>query len=112
MAARPTAGARRGHHPGVQLSRLGWLNGSVKAMRRVNMHEAKTHLSRLVEEAAAGSPFVICKGGRPMVRVIPLDDGAQDVPKRRLGLLAGECEVPDDFDRLGADAIADLFEGR
>ena len=44
-------------------------------MRQVNMHEAKTHLSRLVEEAAAGEPFGICKAGRPMVRVTRLDDG-------------------------------------
>ena len=44
-------------------------------MRQVNMHEAKTHLSRLVEEAAAGEPFLICKAGRPMVRVSPLQEG-------------------------------------
>lgn len=81
-------------------------------MRQVNMHEAKTHLSRLVEEAAAGQPFVICKAGRPLVRVTLLDaaDGAQ-APLRRLGLLAGQCQVPDDFDQLAAAAIADLFEG-
>jgi prevent-host-death family protein len=81
-------------------------------MRQVNMHEAKTHLSRLVEEAAAGSVFVICKAGRPMVRVVPLDGGDMaTTPRRRLGLLAGQCQVPDDFDQLGAADIADLFEG-
>ncbi len=81
-------------------------------MRQVNMHEAKTHLSRLVEEAAAGSSFVICKAGKPMVRVIPLDDSNTAAPpRRRLGLLAGQCQVPDDFDQLGASEIADLFEG-
>jgi prevent-host-death family protein len=81
-------------------------------MRQVNMHEAKTHLSRLVEEAAAGSSFVICKAGKPMVRVIPLDDANTAAPpRRRLGLLAGQCQVPDDFDQLGASEIADLFEG-
>ena len=76
------------------------------------MHEAKTHLSRLVEQAAAGEPFVICKAGRPMVRVTPLDqsDGAT-APIRRLGLLEGQCQVPDDFDQIGAEQIADLFEG-
>jgi antitoxin (DNA-binding transcriptional repressor) of toxin-antitoxin stability system len=67
-------------------------------MRRVNMHEAKTHLSRLVEEAAAGEPFLICKAGRQ--------------PRRRLGLLAGQCQVPDDFDRIAADETADLIERR
>jgi prevent-host-death family protein len=80
-------------------------------MRQVNMHEAKTHLSRLVEEAAAGESFVICKAGRPMVRVTALDD-ASSMPaqRRRLGLLQGQCEVPDDFDRMAAGEIADLFE--
>ena len=81
-------------------------------VRSVNMHEAKTHLSRLVEEAAAGQPFMICKAGRPMVRVTPIDgDVDGPLPKRRLGLLAGQCEVPDDFDQLVAAEIADWFEG-
>ena len=82
-------------------------------MRQVNMHEAKTHLSRLVEEAAAGAPFGICKAGRPMVRVTPLaEGGGAAAPRRRLGLLAGQCQVPDDFDQMMAAEIADLFEGR
>jgi len=79
-------------------------------MRQVNMHEAKTHLSRLVEEAAAGEAFVICKAGKPMVRVTPLDDPAHQ--PRRLGLLRGHCQVPDDFDQLAVAEITDLFEGR
>jgi len=82
-------------------------------MRQVNMHEAKTHLSRLVEEAAAGAPFVICKAGRPMVCVTPLEAGnSPPVPLGRLGLLAGQCQVPDDFDQMAASEIADLFDGR
>ena len=81
-------------------------------MRKVNMQEAKTHLSRLVEEAAAGESFVICKAGRPMVRVTPLNEaGTAAAPLRRLGLLVGQCQVPDDFDQLAAAEIADLFEG-
>ena len=81
-------------------------------MRQVNMHEAITHLSRLVEEAAAGESFVICKAGRPMVRVTPLNEaGTAAAPLRRLGLLVGQCQVPDDFDQLAAAEIADLFEG-
>ncbi|MCT0224007.1 type II toxin-antitoxin system Phd/YefM family antitoxin [Synechococcus sp. CS-1328] len=81
-------------------------------MRQVNMHEAKTHLSRLVEEAAAGESFVICKAGRPMVRVTPLDEGtAAPAQPRRLGLLRGQCTVPDDFDQMAAGELADLFEG-
>ena len=81
-------------------------------MRQVNMDEATTHLSRLVDEAAAGSPFVICKAGRPMVRVIPLHTDNQATVPRRLGLLEGQCQVPDDFDQMAAEAIADLFEAR
>jgi prevent-host-death family protein len=88
------------------------LDPAVVAMRQVNMHEAKTHLSRLVEEAAAGEAFVICKAGRPMVRVTALDDASHAAPeRRRLGLLRGQCELPDDFDRMAAGTIADLFEG-
>ena len=76
------------------------------------MHEAKTHLSRLVDEAAAGQPFVICKAGKPMVRVTPLTQSTEATPvPSRLGMLRGQVSVPDDFDRMGQEAIADLFEG-
>ncbi len=80
-------------------------------MKTVNIQEAKTHLSRLVEEAAAGEPFVIAKAGRPMVRVVPLDQDESGL-ERRLGFMEGLIQVPDDFDRLGADQIAEAFEGR
>jgi prevent-host-death family protein len=81
-------------------------------MRKVNMHEAKTHLSRLVEAAAAGDAFLICKAGKPLVRVTSIESSEATEPlQRRLGLLEGQCSVPDDFDRLGSDALADLFEG-
>lgn len=79
-------------------------------MQTVNIHEAKTHLSRLVEQAARGEPFVIAKAGKPLVKVIPLDASAAE-PVRRLGFLAGEISVPDDFDRMGADEIERLFGG-
>jgi prevent-host-death family protein len=75
-------------------------------MVTVNIHEAKTHLSKLVERAARGEPFVIAKAGKPLVRVSALDPPAEP---RRLGFLAGEIEVPDDFDTMGADEIAALF---
>jgi len=80
-------------------------------MKTVNIHEAKTHLSRLVDEAARGDSFVIAKAGKPMVKVMALR--APD-PKRvkRLGFLAGEIEVPDDFDEMGAKEIAELFGDR
>ena len=77
-------------------------------MRIVNIHEAKTHLSRLVEEAAKGEPFVIAKAGKPLVKVMPLEApvGAE---VRRLGFMAGEIAVPDDFDRMGGAEIQQMF---
>jgi prevent-host-death family protein len=77
-------------------------------MRTVNMHEAKTHLSRLVERAAKGEGFIIARAGKPLVKVVPLDARDAAVP-RRLGFLAGEIAVPDDFDRMGQDEIERQF---
>jgi prevent-host-death family protein len=79
-------------------------------MRTVNIHEAKTHLSRLVDQAAKGEPFVIAKAGKPMVKVVALDAPPKK-PVRRLGFLKGQFTIPDDFDRMGEDEIARLFEG-
>lgn len=77
-------------------------------MKSVNIHEAKTHLSRLVDAAASGEPFVICKAGKPLVKVVPLDaPGPGEM--RRLGFMEGEFTVPEDFDRMGADEIERLF---
>ena len=80
-------------------------------MQTVNIHEAKTHLSRLVDEAAKGKVFIIAKAGKPMVKVLPLSDGVVDGTER-LGFMSGEITVPDDFDSLGATEIAILFEGK
>lgn len=78
-------------------------------MHSINIHEAKTQLSRLVEEAAAGEAFIIAKAGKPMVKVVPLSAG--DLPGRnRIGFMTGEVRVPDDFDTMGGDGIAALFE--
>lgn len=77
-------------------------------MRTVNMHEAKTHLSRLVEEAANGESFIIAKAGKPLVKVVPIDAPAAP---RRFGFLAGQFTVPDDFDRMFEDEIVKMFEG-
>ncbi len=79
-------------------------------MRTVNIHEAKTHLSRLIEEAVEGEPFIIAKAGKPLVKVQALS-GKDTEAGRRLGFLAGEIDVPDDFDRLGEAPIERLFEG-
>ena len=78
-------------------------------MQTVNIHEAKTHLSRLVDEAAKGNAFIIAKSGKPMVKVLPLADGVINGTER-LGFMSGEIAVPDDFDSLGATEIVMLFE--
>jgi prevent-host-death family protein len=79
-------------------------------MKTVNIHEAKTELSKLIEEAAKGEPFVIAKAGKPLVKVTALDapTGAQI---RRLGFMEGQISVPDDFDRMGGDEIEAMFGG-
>jgi prevent-host-death family protein len=79
-------------------------------MQTINIHEAKIHLSRLVEEAAKGESFIISKGGKPLVKVSALDAPVV-VPTRRLGFLSGEISVPDDFDRMGNQEIVQLFGG-
>ena len=79
-------------------------------MLTVNIHEAKTHLSRLVQRAAEGEPFVIAKAGKPLVKVTALDTPAAG-QVRRLGFMAGEIAVPDDFDRMGRAEIEELFRG-
>ena len=75
-------------------------------MVTVNIHEAKTQLSKLVDQAVKGEVFVIAKAGKPLVKVTALDAPAAP---RRLGFLAGEIAVPDDFDRMGESEIAALF---
>ncbi len=79
-------------------------------MKTIGIHAAKTHLSRLVEQAAAGEPFLIAKGGKVMVKVIPICQ-ADERPLKRLGFMAGELRVPDDFDRMGSEELARNFEG-
>jgi prevent-host-death family protein len=77
-------------------------------MKTVNIHEAKTHLSRLVEEASKGESFVIAKAGKPVAKVTAINApvGAQ---VRRLGFMAGQISVPDDFDRMGSKEIEEMF---
>lgn len=79
-------------------------------MLTVNIHEAKTHLSRLVEQAAKGEPFIIAKAGRPLVKVMALDAPGAGQTKR-LGFLTGHITVPDDFDRMGSAEIESMFGG-
>jgi prevent-host-death family protein len=74
----------------------------------INIHEAKTHLSRLVELAAKGESFIIAKAGKPMVKVIALD-APETNEMKRLGFMTGYITIPDDFDRMGEKEIEQLF---
>lgn len=79
-------------------------------MKTVNIHEAKTHLSRLIDEASKGKPFIIAKAGKPIVKVVAIDaPTARQV--RRLGFLKGQFLIPDDFDTMGRRRIEQLFGG-
>ena len=78
-------------------------------MVTVNIHEAKTQLSKLVDQAAKGEPFVIAKAGKPLVKVAALDAPAAP---RRLGFMVGEIAVPKDFNRMGESEIEALFGAR
>jgi prevent-host-death family protein len=81
---------------------------AVLEMKKVNIHEAKTHLSKLVEEAAKGEPFIIAKNGKPVAKVTAIDaPEARQV--RRLGFMKGQFSVPDDFDTMGQKEIEDMF---
>lgn len=79
-------------------------------MKTVNIHEAKTHLSKLVDEASNGEPFVIAKAGKPIVKVTALN-APVGTQVRRLGFMEGQISVPDDFNRMGAAEIEDMFGG-
>ncbi|WP_152045430.1 type II toxin-antitoxin system Phd/YefM family antitoxin [Aureimonas psammosilenae] len=80
-------------------------------MRTVNMHEAKTHLSRLVDQASKGEPFVIARAGKPLVKVVPVEEAAPAEKPPRIGFMVGQFSVPDDFDTMYADEIRQMFEG-
>jgi len=78
-------------------------------MQTVNIHEAKTHLSRLLEQVAGGEEVVIAKAGKAIARLVPLEAAPK---KRQLGLLKGKLKVPDDFDAPMTDEELSLFDGR
>lgn len=75
-------------------------------MKTINMHEAKTHLSKLVEQAVEGEPFIIAKAGKPLVKVVKIE---AEAPKR-IGFLEGMYEIPEDFDTMFQDEIREMFE--
>ena len=72
------------------------------------MHEAKTRLSQLVARAAKGEAFIIAKAGKPVVRVTAIDS-PETKNQKRIGFMAGEFKVPDDFDRMEQDKVAEMF---
>jgi prevent-host-death family protein len=79
-------------------------------MLTVNIHEAKTQLSRLIDQAARGEPFIIAKAGKPLVKVTALEEPPPRTVKRT-GFLAGQISVPDDFDEMGREEIEQMFYG-
>lgn len=77
-------------------------------MEIVNVHEAKTRLSKLLQQVSRGESFIIAKAGQPIAKVVSVDSPEPE-QTRRLGFLIGEIEVPDDFDRMGEAEIAKTF---
>jgi prevent-host-death family protein len=78
-------------------------------MPAVNIHAAKSQLSRLLDAAVAGEEVIIAKAGKPIARLVPIERKQE---RRKLGTLAGQFRVPDDFDDPLPDDILDGFEGR
>ncbi len=78
-------------------------------MHTVNIHEAKTHLSKLVESAMNGKEIIIAKSGKPVAKLVPI---FKEKPKRRLGILKGKIKIANDFDAPLPEDILDSFEGQ
>ncbi len=77
-------------------------------MQTVDIHEAKTHLSRLIDRAVKGEPFIIAKSGKPMVKVVAIETPAAG-ETRRIGFMTGQVSVPEDFGQMGSAEIEKLF---
>ena len=80
-------------------------------METINVHDAKTRLSQLLEKVQKGHPFIIAKAGKPIARVTSID-APRPEQVQRIGFLDGQIEVPEDFDRMGEKEIGVLFEGQ
>lgn len=88
---------------------------NAQGLKVVNIHEAKTHLSRLVEEAANGQPFIIAKAGKPMVKVVCFEESDASEPKTvssRLGFLKGKYVIPYDIKTPFREEIEEMFYGK
>ncbi|GHD47009.1 prevent-host-death family protein [Marinobacter persicus] len=79
-------------------------------MESINMHEAKTRLSQLVARTSKGEAFIIAKAGKPVARVSAIDSPEPNQQKR-IGFMAGQFTVPDDFDRMGKSETTEMFGG-
>lgn len=79
-------------------------------MEIVNIHEAKTNLSRLMEKVAKGESFIIAKAGKPIGKVVPIGE-VEKPKKRRIGFMKGMFKTPEDFDTMMADEIEEMFYG-
>ena len=80
-------------------------------MQTVNMHEAKTHLSKLIDKAVKGEPFIIAKAGKPLVKVMPLD-APESAQIKKIGFMKNQIIVPNDFDEMGQEEIEKRFSGQ
>jgi prevent-host-death family protein len=76
-------------------------------MKTVNIHEAKTHLSRLLEGVGQGESFIIAKAGKPVAKVVPIFEK----PPQRIGFMEGQFFVPDDIDTPFKKEIEEMFYG-
>jgi prevent-host-death family protein len=81
-------------------------------MTTVNIHEAKTHFSSLVERVESGETVIIARRGKPVVKLVAVEETTPVQRKRRLGFMRGQIKVPDDFDRMFEDEIAEMFNGK
>ncbi len=78
-------------------------------MPTVNIHAAKTHLSRLVDDAASGQEIVIARAGKPVAKLVPLTAPPQSA-RRVLGIMGGQMQIGDNFDAPLPDDLLDTFE--
>ncbi len=79
-------------------------------METVNVHEAKTHLSRLLDRAAKGETITIAKAGKPVAKLVPIEETPIDT-SRRFGFMRGQMKIPDDFDTMGQAEIEAMVYG-
>ena len=77
--------------------------------KQYNIHEAKTHLSALIDKAVHGEPFIIAKAGKPLVKVSPFIPNKNE--NLRIGFMSGQINIPSDFNEMGSMEITNMFEG-